>query len=667
MNRGFLKEKLDILCVPIHERYESNLSKTGHNFWAWRGKQVKDWNSDFAPIPPNYFLLNPERGEKQIPPHVDIDLVISGNKFGCFQIMGHYANKLDVPLISVEHTAPHPNWPKHQLDALKSMRGDINIFISEWSRRQWGWNEDEAIVIYHGIDTNTFRLLNLDRKPYILTTVNEYSNPQRHWCCGWPLYKEVTNGLEALNVGNDPPFSKPAKSVEDLVKYHNESSVFLNTSSYSPIPMSVLEAMSCFIEGSDVFLDYNLLKVEELFNLQTFDQKIINTRVLKKHKTKYSGIVNSIKTNFLPKIDVTENHPIATCNINKKFNSEYPKTKKNKYLYEIDKIVYKSAKDINIGDWLVYPKFKKEIPTNLSKEWLRFYGLFLAEGNVEGNRIKLTFHEKETHLIEEVKNIAQSLNRGVYIGKAKDSKAIQVSFGYAPLARKLVEMFHKYSHEKNIPKELMEASKEEVKIFLDAYLDGDGYRQDVYSSICSTTSKQLAYQLSMIFSKIDMMASVTTYSAKKGIIRGREFNGKPIHVVRISMRDDKGKCKKKYKEDKDNFYLKVIKKENYFYNGNVYNYTTDSGTYQCPLLLVHNCGSIVVSLPTCMIPEVITHGENGILVDNPKDMRNILIDILKNRSKYEYLGKNARKTILEKFSLEKFVSSWNGVFNGLHN
>lgn len=246
LNRCFKKDKLDVLECCIHERYQSNLSRVGHNFWCWRGPQVKDWNRDFAPIPPNYSLLNPKLGENQIPPHLELDCAISGNKAGAFQILIQYAKKYGIPLISIEHTAPYPQWPKEQLRAIKELRGDFNVFISEWSRRAWGWDDDEAEVIHHGIDTELFKPMpEIERKPYILTTVNEFSTPQRAWCCGYPLYKEVTQGLAAMNVGNDPPHSKPAASVQELAKFHNESYVFLNTAEHSPFPMSLFESMSC--------------------------------------------------------------------------------------------------------------------------------------------------------------------------------------------------------------------------------------------------------------------------------------------------------------------------------------------------------------------------------------------------------------------------------------
>ena len=38
------EDKLNILTFPTHERYESMLAKTGHNFYAYRAEGIKDWN-----------------------------------------------------------------------------------------------------------------------------------------------------------------------------------------------------------------------------------------------------------------------------------------------------------------------------------------------------------------------------------------------------------------------------------------------------------------------------------------------------------------------------------------------------------------------------------------------------------------------------------------------
>lgn len=238
-------ESLNILCMPTHERYEVGLAKTNHDFYAWNilDNSIKKWDTTYAQVPENYHLLNPNMGSQQIPQWLDLDLVLSQNKFGQFNIARQIANQFQIPLISLEHTLPVPTWTKDDLVHLKSLRGDVNVFISDFSRSVWGWSESEALVVNHGIDTETFKPIDeILKKKHILSTVNDWSN--RDIFCGFKLWQEITKGLLTFPVGKTPGLSEPAKDINELVKFHNEAQVFINTSLVSPIPMSLLEAMS---------------------------------------------------------------------------------------------------------------------------------------------------------------------------------------------------------------------------------------------------------------------------------------------------------------------------------------------------------------------------------------------------------------------------------------
>ena len=46
-------------------------------------------------------------------------------------------------------------------------------------------------------------------------------------------------------VGDTPGLSKPAASIEELVATYQNSRIFLNTSTISPVPTALMEAMSC--------------------------------------------------------------------------------------------------------------------------------------------------------------------------------------------------------------------------------------------------------------------------------------------------------------------------------------------------------------------------------------------------------------------------------------
>jgi len=238
-------EPLNILTFPTHERYESLLCRTGHNFYAYRAEGIKDWNSNYAPLPENYQLLNPDMGASQLPLHIDFDLVLSQNKFGQFQIAEPIARRLHLPLISLEHTLPVPQWPQGVKESTKYMRGDANVFISGYSIKGWEWesNHDDTLIITHGVDSETFKPQGLERENHALSVVNDWIN--RDWCCGFTLWQRVIEGLPFKVVGDTPGLSLPASSTKDLVNSYASSRIFLNTSTISPVPTVLLEAMAC--------------------------------------------------------------------------------------------------------------------------------------------------------------------------------------------------------------------------------------------------------------------------------------------------------------------------------------------------------------------------------------------------------------------------------------
>lgn len=243
------EEPLTILTFPTHEAYQTNMAKTGHRFLMWNGPNIKPWAYDRNSLPENTIDLNPELGDAQLPEWMDVDLVLSQNKFGQFPVAVQIAKQLNVPLISLEHTLPPPNTTRARLVQTKQMRGDMNIFISEYSRKAWGWSEDEADVIHHGIDTTIFNPYDIQpsvREDVVLSVVNDWIN--RSWCCGFDIWRAITNwpepSLPVKVVGDTPGLSEPTKSIEEIAEIYRTSRVFLNTSTVSPIPTALLEAMA---------------------------------------------------------------------------------------------------------------------------------------------------------------------------------------------------------------------------------------------------------------------------------------------------------------------------------------------------------------------------------------------------------------------------------------
>jgi len=239
---------LNILTFPTHERYQTNLAKTGHFFYLWQAEGIKPWVRSYAELPQNTVLLNAEKGAAQIPENIDIDIVLSQNKFGQFEIASQIAEQIAAPLVSIEHTLPMQEWSEAQLKQMHQMRGDINIFISDYSRDRWGWSSNDAMVLHHGIDTELFSIdESVKREKRVLSVVNDWIN--RDWCCGYRLWEQITGYPESTLplhvIGDTPGLSSAAPSTEALIEQYRKSSVFLNTSLISPVPTSLLEAMAC--------------------------------------------------------------------------------------------------------------------------------------------------------------------------------------------------------------------------------------------------------------------------------------------------------------------------------------------------------------------------------------------------------------------------------------
>ena len=242
LRNASLKEgdKLNILTFPTHERYQSAMANCNANFYLYRGPGIKDWNSTYAPLPANYTLLTPQ-DEPAL--DVDIDIVLSQNKFGQFPMAHFFANKYHCPLVSLEHTLPYKDWAPQQIQELNNMKGDANVFISEYSAQAWGYQLLESVIIHHGVDTEVFKPSTTKREPHLLSVVNDWIN--RDWCCGYKIWEQVSRERKVVVFGDTPGLSRPAKDVAELAGAYQSAQVFLNTSLISPVPTALLEAMSC--------------------------------------------------------------------------------------------------------------------------------------------------------------------------------------------------------------------------------------------------------------------------------------------------------------------------------------------------------------------------------------------------------------------------------------
>ena len=234
------KSKYNILTFPTHERYETQLCKTGHDFYSFHMQNQKEWNKEQAPVPENYYIMPMD----SVIRFVDFDFILVQSKFWQYQAAAEIQKTVPVPVIVLEHTLPTPaTLSEDNIQGMRQMLGGINVFISEFSRKAWDISQN-ARVIHHGLDLETFQPMDEDKEDYVLTVANDFKN--RDFCLNYNGWERITKGIKTKLVGeNNGEGTTVCKYTEDVVREYNKCAVYLNTTTFSPIPMSLLEAMAC--------------------------------------------------------------------------------------------------------------------------------------------------------------------------------------------------------------------------------------------------------------------------------------------------------------------------------------------------------------------------------------------------------------------------------------
>ena len=68
-----------------------------------------------------------------------------------------------------------------------------------------------------------------------------------------------------------------------------------------------------------------------------------------------------------------------------------------------------------------------------------------------------------------------------------------------------------------------------------------------------------------------------------------------------------------------------------------------------------------------MIPDIVKHGENGMISNDEKELRSYIEQLLEDEDLRNKLGENARQTVIKQFSEESFISNWSRIFDEAYN
>lgn len=224
------RERLNILTLFAHERYDHNLAQTGHNFYALKNEEgVRPvWDQARSITPPNYNFVS-----RSVLEFIDFDIIISGNGFAHLPILVPIGKQLNIPIINIFHTCCPQGWNKSNFNN-PLFNQCKHVFIGETNKIEWG---GEGTIIHHPVDTESFKPL--EKEPYNLTVCNDFVNRKE---CGFDLWRYITDKTDRVVIGETPGLSRQANSFQELTEIFGKASIYVNTSLRSPIPMSLLES-----------------------------------------------------------------------------------------------------------------------------------------------------------------------------------------------------------------------------------------------------------------------------------------------------------------------------------------------------------------------------------------------------------------------------------------
>ena len=177
------------------------------------------------------------------------------------------------------------------------------------------------------------------------------------------------------------------------------------------------------------------------------------------------------------------------------------------------------ADDLEKGDFLLVPKLQRTDSTAFNAAELELLGYYLAEGSTCFNKANkqftnsFTFGIVEKDLIARTKTLIEQLSgKRAYVMEQPERNGTNIQFYSAEFSDWFARHCGKGAASKVLSDEVMNLSPQQTKIFLDAYLAGDGNVCERGNSTMvrfSTVSETLARQVQMLLNKLDIQAWIT--------------------------------------------------------------------------------------------------------------------------------------------------------------
>jgi len=278
-------------------------------------------------------------------------------------------------------------------------------------------------------------------------------------------------------------------------------------------------------------------------------------------------------------------------------------TTKNDSLYKECKFEWVESKDLSVGDVMVYPKipyvlednkirfydFTEKAKSNnhnkeldniqyveITPEFLRLAGYYLAEGGVNNGQMRFSFHKCEVDFQQQVvDDIKFCFGIKATLNKAGEN-CVNVVVSSEVLSKFFVNLFGKGSRNKFIPTIIKNQPPELLKYLVDTHFNGDGCES---SNRAYTVSEKLALDLRDVYMRLGRTPAFS-------------YDSRGLGGYEIS---DSVRNRGSYVDDKY-FYFAIRKIEEEEYKGIVYDISVDDESHSFLTVngIVHNCWVEVV-------------------------------------------------------------------------
>lgn len=225
-----------VIITSVHEAWEENIAKTGHEFYTINSKERQDgWKSQERDRPSNFFDIEDLKGKA--------DFIIT-NTFEQRGLGKMLKERHNATWIEMYHCFPYITWFEETISFIKyGFCADIAVFATIENSIKWGFNHnDKNVKICGHTASEVFQPNYKGDISQVLTVAYDFK--ERSDLLGFNDATQITGGFNWLHIGNED-FATLATRNELASYYYPRNLVYLNTAHHSPVPTSMLEAMAC--------------------------------------------------------------------------------------------------------------------------------------------------------------------------------------------------------------------------------------------------------------------------------------------------------------------------------------------------------------------------------------------------------------------------------------